>query len=53
VSDKVEKTVSDCAVVEEAVSEMVLDATSELAELALVPSAKLAITLTVEVSYEM
>jgi hypothetical protein len=53
VNDKVEKAVSDCAVVEEAVSEMVLDAASELAELASVPSAKLAATLTVEVSYEM
>jgi hypothetical protein len=52
VNDKVEKAASDCAVVEEVVSEMVLDA-SELAELASVPSAKLATTLTVEVSYEM
>jgi hypothetical protein len=52
VVDKVEKAVSDCAVVEEVISEMVLDA-SELAELASVPSAKLATTLTVEVSYEM
>lgn len=53
VNDKFEEVVSDCAVVEEAASEMVLDATSELAELASVPSAKLAATLTVEVSYEM
>lgn len=49
VNDKVGKAVSDCAVVEE----MVLEATSELAELASVPSAKLATTLTVEVSYEI
>jgi hypothetical protein len=52
VNDKVEKAVSDCAVVEEVMSEMVFDA-SELAELVSVPSAKLATTLTVEVSYEM
>lgn len=49
VNDKVGKAVPDCAVVEE----MVLEATSGLAELASVPSAKLAATLTVEVSYEM
>lgn len=49
VNDKVGEAVSDCAVVEE----MVLEAISELAELASVPSAKLATTLTVEVSYEI
>lgn len=55
VSDKVEEAVSDCAVLEGMLldSEMVLNATSELAELASVPSAKLATTLTVEVSYEI
>ena len=54
-NDNVEEAVSDCAVVERMLldSEMVLEAASELAELASVPSAKLAATLTVEVSYVM
>lgn len=54
VNDRVEKTVSDCAVVEDEGmlldSEMILEAASELAELASIPLAKLAATLTVEVA---